>query len=537
VTGRDASADRPPPGGASGFEWFVAWRHLRDPDRKTHRTLLAGILLAALGGLCLAGSAIAPRFLHLHPLAPGEWLEARPAVWLEHLRTGGIAVIILGGLLSLLGALFASFTVFAAVSIYGVFLGTGAPILALSVMSGFENDLKTKIRSTKADVVVETSDSRPFTDFEALDAKLQGIPGLVGSMPYVEAEVIVKHVTNPAGMGIVLRGIDPARAPRVLGIERTLKEGKVAWLAHPDQIPTEEAEMLRMIPGPGPAGVDLSPPKAKGSDKGAEPRPAVPGILLGEELYEHTLRVFVGSDVDVACPLCGVGPAGPMPKLKTFRVAGHFYSGMYEFDSKLAYVSLADAQKFLGMPGEVTGIEVRTDTPEAAHAVADEIGRRLGPGYEVRTWEELNRGLFAALKLEKLAMFVVLTFIALVASFSIISNLIMLVTEKGREVAILKSMGARDVAILRVFFAEGLYIGLLGLALGMGLGIGGCLLLAHYGLPLNPDVYYIEKLPIVMRGSEIAAVSLAALALCCLATLYPALMASRLRPAEGLRYE
>jgi lipoprotein-releasing system permease protein len=295
--------------------------------------------------------------------------------------------------------------------------------------------------------------------------------------------------------------------------------------------------MLRMIPGPGPAGVDLSPPKAKGSDKGAEPRPAVPGILLGEELYEHTLRVFVGSDVDVACPLCGVGPAGPMPKLKTFRVAGHFYSGMYEFDSKLAYVSLADAQKFLGMPGEVTGIEVRTDTPEAAHAVADEIGRRLGPGYEVRTWEELNRGLFAALKLEKLAMFVVLTFIALVASFSIISNLIMLVTEKGREVAILKSMGARDVAILRVFFAEGLYIGLLGLALGMGLGIGGCLLLAHYGLPLNPDVYYIEKLPIVMRGSEIAAVSLAALALCCLATLYPALMASRLRPAEGLRYE
>jgi lipoprotein-releasing system permease protein len=226
-----------------------------------------------------------------------------------------------------------------------------------------------------------------------------------------------------------------------------------------------------------------------------------------------------------------------MPKLKTFRVAGHFYSGMYEFDSKLAYVSLADAQKFLGMPGEVTGIEVRTDTPEAAHAVADEIGRRLGPGYEVRTWEELNRGLFAALKLEKLAMFVVLTFIALVASFSIISNLIMLVTEKGREVAILKSMGARDVAILRVFFAEGLYIGLLGLALGMGLGIGGCLLLAHYGLPLNPDVYYIEKLPIVMRGSEIAAVSLAALALCCLATLYPALMASRLRPAEGLRYE
>jgi len=528
-------------GSGSGFEWFVAWRHLRDPDRKTHRTLWTGLAIAALGGLCLVVNAVAPRFLHLHALAPGEWLEAGPALWLEHIRTGGIAAIIVGGLLALLGLLFATFTVFAAVSIYGVFLGTGAPILALSVMSGFENDLKTKIRSTKADVVVETTDGRPFTDFQAADAKLQGIPDLVGSMPYIEAEVIVKHVTNPAGMGIVLRGVEPTRAPRVLGIDRTLKEGKVAWLAHPAEIPTEEAEMLRALPGDkedaAAAAAKLGGEQRERAGKPDEARPVVPGILLGEELFEHTLRVFIGSDVDVACPLCGVGPAGPMPKLKTFRVAGHFYSGMYEFDSKLAYVALADAQKFLNMPGEVSGIEVRTATPEAARVVAAEIARRLGPGYDVRTWEELNRGLFAALKLEKLAMFVVLTFIALVASFSIISNLIMLVTEKGREVAILKSMGARDTAILRVFFAEGLYIGLLGLALGLALGIGGCLLLAHYGLPLNPDVYYIEKLPIVMRGGEIAAVSLAALLLCCLATLYPALVASRLRPAEGLRYE
>jgi lipoprotein-releasing system permease protein len=155
----------------------------------------------------------------------------------------------------------------------------------------------------------------------------------------------------------------------------------------------------------------------------------------------------------------------------------------------------------------------------------------------VRTWQELNRALFMALKLEKIAMFVVLTFIALVASFSIVSNLIMLVTEKRREVAILKSMGARDREILRVFFAEGLYIGLLGLGLGLSFGIGGCLLLSRYGLPLNPDVYYIQKLPVVMRISEIASVSVAALGLCCLATFYPAYLASRLRPVEGLRYE
>jgi lipoprotein-releasing system permease protein len=299
-------------------------------------------------------------------------------------------------------------------------------------------------------------------------------------------------------------------------------------------------------PGKKSEGAGKSPGKSlEKSDEGQRarklapppPRPVFPGILLGDELYQHTLRVFVGSDVDIACPMCGVGPLGPMPKLKPFRVAGHFYTGMYEFDSKLAYVNLADAQKFLGTPGEVTGIEIRTTTPEDARAVADEIARRLGPGYEVRTWEELNRGLFAALKLEKVAMFVVLTFIALVASFSIISNLIMMVTEKAREVAILKSMGARDGAILRIFFAEGLYIGILGVALGLCLGIGGCLLLSHYGLPLDPDVYYIQKLPVVMRASEIAAVNLAALGLCCLATIYPAMLASRMRPVDGLRYE
>ncbi len=528
---------------APGFEWFVAWRHLRDPERRSRRTLLVGLAALAAGALCLVAAALVPHLTGIQARAPGEWMETQPPVIVDRLRTAGAIAIAAGLLLSLLGALFALFTVFTAVSIFGVFLGTGAPILALSVMSGFEADLKGKIRATKADVAIGTTDDRPFTDWRAVDDKIAGIPDVVGSMAYIETEVIIKHVTNPAGMGIILRGIEPDRAPRVLGLERTMREGQIAYLDHPERIPTEAGDDLAP---PDPSTKDAIKDLAKDSagapvkDLGkrpTEPLPTLPGILLGDELYQHTLRVFVGSDVDIACPLCGIGPMGPMPKLKSFRVAGHFYTGMYEFDSKLAYVALSEAQKFLHLPGEVTGVEVRTTTPEAARAVADEIARRLGPGYEVRTWEELNRGLFAALKLEKVAMFVVLTFIALVASFSIVSNLIMLVTEKAKEVAILKSMGARDGAILRVFFAEGLYIGLLGLALGLALGIGGCLLLGHYGLPLDPDVYYIQKLPVVMRVSEIAAVSLAALGLCCLATLYPAMLASRMRPVDGLRYE
>jgi lipoprotein-releasing system permease protein len=340
-----------------------------------------------------------------------------------------------------------------------------------------------------------------------------------------------------------------------------MSEGKVEYLLTPDKIPPEDIEL---IPGSATWGLDAgsgdgtsgaSPrpktgdepahkpaaaprPSAGSGAKGATPpAPSPPGILLGDELYARTLHVFVGSDVDVACPMCGVGPTGPMPRMRSFRVAGHFYTGMYEFDSKLAYISLSEAQKFLGMQGEVTGVEVRTVDPDRAHDIAGQIEARIGPGFEVRTWEEMNRGLFMALRLEKIAMFVVLTFIALVASFSIVSNLIMLSTEKATEVAILKSMGAGDFAILKIFFAEGLYIGLVGLALGLTVGITGCLLLSRFGLPIDPDLYYIQKLPVVMRVSEIASVSLAALGLCCLATIYPAFVASRMRPVEGLRYE
>jgi lipoprotein-releasing system permease protein len=265
--------------------------------------------------------------------------------------------------------------------------------------------------------------------------------------------------------------------------------------------------------------------------------PALPTIILGEELYSRSLRVFLGNLVDVVCPQCGLGPTGLHPKMQPFRVAGHFYSGMFEYDSKLAYVSLEAAQRFLHMPGEVTGIDVRTTRPEKATEVTAAIARLVGKDYDVRSWEELNRGLFMALKLEKIAMFIVLTFIALVASFSIVSNLIMLVTEKGREVAILKAMGSSDGAILRVFIAEGLYIGLLGLGMGVGVGVLGCLGIDRFGLPLPTDVYYISKLPVVMRAWEIVTVAALALVLCGLATLYPALMASRMRPVEGLRYE
>lgn len=517
-----------PPSLGPGFEWFVAWRHLRDPDRRSRKLLLLGLALLVLsGGALLAAHLVGPKSVDL-------FLRPRETLLVGTLRQAGIAGLIIGAVLTFLGVLFASFTVFTAISMFGVFLGTSAPIIALSVMSGFESDLKGKIRGAKADIVITTKDESEFGEWADVQRRIADLPGVEASTPFVEGEVMVISGGTPAG--IVLRGIEPSTALSVLDLGRTLREGTVDDLAHPERVAAE-----RRRSGGSPFGIidelpGAAAPRQDADDEAAEPQRVLPTILLGDELM-RALRVGVGGEVEVVCPLCNLGPAGPLPDQKSFRAAGHFYSGMYEFDSKLAYVSLAAAQRLFRMPGEVTGIDVRTRVPDEAAAIGAQIAARIGERYDVRSWQELNKELFMALRLEKIAMFVVLTFIALVASFSIISNLVMLVTEKGREVAILKAMGASDGAILRIFFAEGLYIGLVGLTVGVASGVLGCKLIERFGPPLPTDVYYISSLPVVMRAGEIVTVAASALALCCLATLYPAVLASRLRPVNGLRYE
>jgi lipoprotein-releasing system permease protein len=380
-------------------------------------------------------------------------------------------------------------------------------------MSGFEADLKHKILGHNAHGMVMKYGQNEFTDWRETRERVRGVPGVVGATPFLYNEVMISAGQNLTGS--VLKGIDPATIGTVTELPASIEEGELAWLAHPDKVPVAPVR-------------DASAPPARGP---------LPAIVLGRELA-RSLRVFVGDQVNVISPLGDLGPAGPQPKSRAFRVAAIFYSGMYEYDAKFAYLELAEAQRFFGAGDAVTGLELKVREVDSARAIMARIQVTLG-GYPYRTkdWGELNRNLFSALQMEKVVMAIILGFIVLVASFIIVATLIMLVLEKTREIAVLKSMGAGVPAIMKIFVAEGLVIGAIGTFFGLVLGVGTCLLVDKVGIKLDPEVYYISNLPVLMDGGQVALVALMSVVLAYLATIYPATKAARLRPVDGLRSE
>jgi lipoprotein-releasing system permease protein len=293
----------------------------------------------------------------------------------------------------------------------------------------------------------------------------------------------------------VLKGIDVGSVGTVTELPASIEEGSLAWLEEPARIP---------LPARGPDA---------GDDGGAgEPRVRpTAGIVVGRELARQ-LRVFVGDQVNVVSPFGDLGPAGPQPKSRTFRVAAIFYSGMFEYDSKFAYIDLAEGQRFFGTGDGITAFEVKVDDVDSARQVMGRVVFELG-GWPYRAKD------------------------VLVATFTILATLVMLVLEKRKEIGVLKSMGAGVPSVMKIFVAEGVIIGAVGTLFGLLLGFCSCLLIDKVGIPLDPEVYYISNLPVVIEPSQFALVALAALALSYLATLYPATKAARLSPVDGLRSE
>jgi lipoprotein-releasing system permease protein len=412
------------------------------------------------------------------------------------------------------------------ISIGGVAIGVWALTVVLSVMSGFEGDLKSKILGTRAHGVVTKYGQNDFTEWRQVRKEVLAVKGIVGAAPFLYAEGMVSAGQNLTG--VVMEGIDPQLAGQVVDLPRTIQDGEIAFLSHPERIPVSPIDEEEGRPG-----------KRQGDERagaGAQGR-VLPGIAIGREL-SRILRVEIGETVNVINPLGDLGPAGPQPKSRPFRVAAIFYTGMYEYDSKFAYLALAEAQRFFGAGDSVTGLEVRVRNVDAARPILRRVLAALeGFPYRVKDWGEMNRSLFSALMTEKVVMAIILAFIVLVASFIIVATLIMQVLDKRREIAVLKSMGAGQSSVMKIFVAEGLVIGAVGTAFGLLLGLGTCFLIDKVGIPLDPEVYYISSLPVRMDPVEFALVALLALALSYLATIYPASKASRLEPVEGLRSE
>jgi lipoprotein-releasing system permease protein len=406
------------------------------------------------------------------------------------------------------------------VSVIGVTVGVTALIMVLAVMEGFEVDLRQKILGSNAHVVVLHYDGY-FGDHAVAGETLGAVEGVAAAAPFLYTEAMVQGRFGASG--VIVKGVDLEATPTVTDVRENLVVGPKGAITDP----SEQVELFAKLRTPD-----------RAIAQAADDTDDLPGIMIGVQLANQ-LSLFPGDRLHLINPVGGgKGPLGaPMPHVRPFRVAGIFNSGMYEYDTKWTYVAIPDLQAFLKTPDKVTGFEVKGHDIDDAAAIKDRIDKALGYPFYTNHWKSLNKALFEALALEKVVMGLILSLIVMVASLNIVGMLILVVVTRTREISILRAMGASAARVRQIFMLEGVLIGLVGTAIGTALGLVGCEGLRNYEFPLDTDVYYLDTLPVVVQYDTVGVVALSAVLICFLATLYPATLAARIRPVDGLRYE
>ena len=382
------------------------------------------------------------------------------------------------------------------ISVAGITVGVIALMVVLAVYSGFTDGLRDQILGVNSHIIVQKYGG-VISGYDEVREQILTAEDVTGATPYLYAQTLLS--STHGGNGVVLRGIDPETAENVVGLSKQMIHGSI-------------------------------------HDLTSEQDARIPAIILGKVLAGD-LRVASGDKVRLIAPSGPLTPMGVIPKIKTCRVSGIVETGMYEYDSSLAYMALGDVQNFLGEGDIAHGIEVtvRYEKLNQADKVGTGIIERIGEGYIAKDWMSMNRNLFAAFKLEKIGMFICLTLIIIVAALNIISALIMVVMEKGRDIAILKSMGATSGSIMKIFFLQGLVIALTGTTLGVLGGLGLCKLLSKYQfIELPSNVYPMTTLPIKVLPADVTIIAVSSIIITLAATLYPSWKASKVQPAEVL---
>ncbi|MCA6070993.1 MAG: ABC transporter permease [Endomicrobium sp.] len=379
------------------------------------------------------------------------------------------------------------------IAIGGTTLGVSALVITLAIMSGFQNDIRSKILGIQSHIVVTRIDGESFKDYVSIENKIKTNKSVVSVSPFIRKQGVIRGFESASSTGIVIKAIDYAKENAILNFSKQITMSDMGF-----------------------------------DDKKIGER----AIILGSELAK-SIDASAGDQVILMFP----GSFGNIPKMYKFTVAALIQSGMYDFDSSLGFIDLDEGQKLFAIPEAATGIDVHTNNFDTAVTTAGQLQKKISYPYRAKAWIEMSKNLLSALKLEKIMMFIILGLIILVAASNIISNLLLLSVQKSKEIGIMSAMGFTKFSIAKVFFYEGLVVGLIGTILGIMLGLAISAVLKYFDIfKLPQGVYYVDKLPVAIIPTDIAMVALSAFVITAIAGIYPAYQVSKLDPLEAIRY-